>query len=137
MSRNVSLAHLGAAAQRQVLEKLQAAVAVVGAAAKPAKYRNQKTVYKSSQGVERCYDSKREARYAAQLDAEIAAGLVAWWLPQPRIPLPGGVTYVADFLIHRTTGIAFVDVKGKDTQASINKRKQVRALYGITVEVIK
>lgn len=144
MSRNVSIAQLGAAAQRQVVEKLdlQRAQAVLrewtaDQAAKPAKYRNKKTEYTSIQGFTRVYDSKREARYAAELDAEIDAGICQWWLPQVRIPLPGGVTYVADFLVRRCTGVTFVDVKGKDTQASINKRKQAKALFGITVEVVK
>ena len=102
----------------------------------PRKYRNTPTIYKSIQGFERRYDSKKEAAHAAHLDHLIKCGPVSWWLPQVSIPLPGGVIYRADFLVMwRASGPSFVDVKGRDTQASINKRKQVFALYGITVEL--
>ena len=104
---------------------------------KPRKYRNTPTIYKSIQGFERRYDSKKEATHAAHLDHLIKCGPVSWWLPQVSIPLPGGVIYRADFLVMwRASGPSFVDVKGRDTQASINKRKQVKALYGITVEIV-
>lgn len=105
-----------------------------------AKYRNVRTEYTSIQGFTRTYDSKKEADYAVQLDNAIKAKLARWWIPQPSFPLPGGVTYRADFLVcgfKRThNDVHVIDVKGRDTQASINKRKQVLALYGITVEIV-
>ena len=102
----------------------------------PRKYRNTPTIYKSIQGFERRYDSKKEADFAAKLDGEISLRLVLWWLPQPSIPLPGGVIYRADFLVCDSGGrVGFIDVKGRDTQASKNKRKQVFALFGIKVEL--
>lgn len=110
-------------------------------APKPSKYRNRRTVYRSIQGFERTYDSKKEADFAANLDHQLRAGLIGWWLPQPSFPLPGGVTYRADFLImNMVLRIPqFYDVKGgaRDTQASINKRKQVKDLFGIDVEIVK
>ena len=103
---------------------------------KPRKFHNTPTVYKSTQGFERRYDSKKEADFAAKLDGEISLRLVLWWLPQPSIPLPGGVIYRADFLVCDSGGrVGFIDVKGRDTQASKNKRKQVFALFGIKVEL--
>lgn len=108
-----------------------------------AKYRNVRTEYTSIQGFTRTYDSKKEADYAAQLDNAIKAKLARWWIPQPSFPLPGGVTYRADFLVCYVgtdqifdDNVRVVDVKGRDTQASKNKRKQVAALYGIKIEVV-
>lgn len=106
------------------------------AAPKRSKYGAVKTVYRSIQGFERTYDSKREAAFAAELDLRIKAGDVAWWLPQVPIPLPGGVTYRADFMVMLTV-LRFYDVKGFDTPASILKRKQVKALFGIDVEIVR
>lgn len=102
-------------------------------AAKPSKYRNVRTPYRSKAGVDRTYDSAKEARYAMMLDAD---DRVLVWLPQIHIGLPGSVRYVVDFLvIYRDGRIRWVDVKGRDTQASKNKRKQVEAIYRITVEL--
>ena len=98
---------------------------------KPRKFHNSPTIYNSIQGFERRYDSKKEAAFAFGLDHT-----EGWWIPQVPFPLPGGVTYRADFMHVGADGKPrFYDVKGRDTQASINKRKQVFALYGITVEL--
>ena len=134
MTRNVSPSSIGEKYQKQLAEKLLAQLP--RPAQKPNKYRNKKTLYKSVQGFERTYDSKKEARYASDLDLLIASKDVLWWLPQVSIPLPGGVVYRADFLVHRGRCVEFVDVKGKDTQASINKRKQAKALFGIAVRIV-
>jgi hypothetical protein len=101
------------------------------------KFGNIPTVYKSTQGFERRYDSTGEANYAATLDQGIAAGLVKWWLPQVAFPLPGGVTYRCDFVVQWTDRLAVIDFKGADTQSSINKRKQVKACFGIEVELVR
>lgn len=113
--------------------------AVVATVVKPkrAKYGNTRTAYRSDQGFERVYDSKAEAAYAMMLDRGRVSGLVLWWLPQVAVPLTGGVIYRMDFLVQWTDRLAFVDVKGTDTQASINKRKQVKACFGIEVEVVR
>ena len=138
MARGSIIPALGADAVRQIAEALSREQQRLDASpAKPRKYRNTPTIYKSIQGFERRYDSKKEATHAAHLDHLIKCGPVSWWLPQVSIPLPGGVIYRADFLVMwRASGPSFVDVKGRDTQASINKRKQVKALYGITVEIV-
>lgn len=57
----------------------------------------------------------------------------------PVFPLPGGVKAVLDSVQvwqdgPRTT-VVWEDAKGRDNQASKNKRKQIRALYGIDVQV--
>lgn len=102
------------------------------------KYGAKRTEYKSLLGFTRIYDSMAEARYAASLDADVKIGLVRYWLPQVPFPLPGGVKYVADFMVIQTLGsIQFIDVKGRDTQASINKRKQVKALFGVDITIIQ
>lgn len=101
------------------------------------KYNAVKTLQRSIQGFERTYDSKKEAGHAAKLDCLILAKEIVWWLPQVTFPLPGGVKYRADFMVARANGtIAFLDVKGFDTTASKNKRKQVAALFGVEIEVV-
>jgi hypothetical protein len=129
-----SILSLGPDAQRQIAEQLrgQPEAAVVG------KYRNRRTAYKSVQGFERAYDSALEARQAALYDYGIERGLIKLWLPQVPFPLPGGVTYRADFMLVLADGrVKFIDCKGRDTQASINKRKQVFALFGVEVEIVR
>ena len=137
MARGSIIPALGPDALRQVREQLaheathKAILEHSAGVTKPRKYRNTPTVYKSSQGFERRYDSKKEAAFAFGLDHT-----EGWWIPQVPFPLPGGVTYRADFMHVGADGKPrFYDVKGRDTQASINKRKQVFALYGITVEL--
>ena len=138
-----SVAALGADAQRQVREAFEHERAINRAAdsayaPKPPKYGNVKTIFKSAQGFERNYDSKLEARVAQRLDGELMAGDVAAWLPQIPILLPGGVRLVVDFLVfYRDGSHRWLDAKGRETQASINKRKQAMALYGINVEIVR
>lgn len=106
--------------------------------AKRTKYGAIRTTYSSVQGFTRTFDSKGEARHAELLDGGIKAGLVSWWLPQVTIPLQGGVKYRADFQVMWADGrLVFQDFKGADTQASINKRKQVAEGFGITVELVR
>lgn len=146
-SRNVSVSDLSPRALAQAAEQMRAghdetidkivARSLAGEKPKRAKYGNTKTTYTNSAQVTRTYDSKKEANYAAQLDLEKRAGDVWWWIPQVRIPLPGGVAYVADFLVARRNGvISWVDVKGRDTPMSQAKRKIVKAIYGIDVEIV-
>lgn len=143
---NASIADLPPHIQRQVRQIFEAedaqratskAAERIYGPKRKSKFNNTRTPHKSVQGFERVYDSKAEAAWAAQLDIGIQCDLVRWWLPQPSIPLPGGVVYRADFLVQYSDRLAFVDVKGKDTQASINKRKQVKDLFGIDVELVR
>ena len=64
------------------------------------------------------YASKREATYAAELALLKQAGQVAWWLEQVPVKLPGGIKYVADFLVCMADGrTRMVEVKGMQTAA--------------------
>jgi hypothetical protein len=104
---------------------------------KPSKYRNIKTYFKSVQGFGRTYDSIKEAKYAAGLDQLMVAGQIRCWLPQVSFPLPGDVRYRCDFMwIDNDWKVRFFDVKGKPTQASLNKIKQVLDLFGVIVEIV-
>ena len=133
MSSRVSLVNLGPDALRQAKEQILAQARPP----KKSKYSNVRTAYKSTQGFERIYDSKGEARYAATLDHGIEAGLIKWWLPQVPIPLPGGVKLVVDFLVQWTDRLAFMDFKGVLTREAANKIKQANSLFGIDVELVR
>jgi len=148
-SRNVSVADLGPKALAQAREQMindafARQMKEFGPDSllppdkpKRPKYGNTRTSYKSILGFERVYDSKKEAKFAADLDVALKAGFILWWLPQVSIPLPGGVIYRSDFLMmDKKKGPVWYDVKGRDTQASINKRKMVFALFGIEVQIV-
>lgn len=102
-------------------------------AAKPRKYRNEPVVV---DGIR--FDSKLEARYYEQLKLRRAAGEVAWFTRQVPFYLPGGVVYRADFLVALAAGgVDVVDTKGVDTKESRNKRRQVKAIYGVDVRLVR
>lgn len=83
------------------------------------------------------FHSRLEAKYADRLDWLVRAGDVVFYLQQVPIHLPGGVKYVADFLVFHASGDAeFVDVKGVDTPLSKAKRKIVEDLYPIKISVV-
>lgn len=83
------------------------------------------------------FDSKREARYYEQLKFEKAAGLVAYWLRQAPIHLPGGTRLVIDFIVFMTDGrVRYVDAKGRETDAFKIKRREIQHHYPITVECV-
>lgn len=75
------------------------------------------------------------------------AGAVLWFTRQVPFWLPGNIIWRADFLIaqqwagdSRWAGndpIRVEDCKGVMTRVSINKIKQVEALYGIKVHIVK
>jgi hypothetical protein len=88
------------------------------------------------------FASKLEAKYYERLKLRIAAGEVLWFTRQVPFWLEGGVKYVCDFLVvlkdppPGSNGVLVIDTKGRDTQASINKRKQLRARCGVDVLVV-
>lgn len=57
----------------------------------------------------------------------------------PTFPLPGGVKAILDSVQvwqdGALTTVVWEDAKGRDNQASKNKRKQIEALYGIEVRL--
>jgi len=83
------------------------------------------------------FDSKKEAAYYMFLKTKKKAGLVLFWLRQVPFHLPGGVTYRCDFEVFMTDGtVEFIDVKGMRTPQYIQKRKQVEALYPVTIKEV-
>lgn len=92
-----------------------------------SKYRNTPTVH---DGVR--YDSKIEARRAAELDRMARENLIRFWVPHPRFRLgcPLNV-YVADFLVVGPDGhgVWVEDTKGVRT-AKFNRDVKLWRAYG-------
>jgi hypothetical protein len=92
------------------------------------------------------FDSKLEAKRYGQLQLLRKAGKVSWFIRQPVFDL-NGVIYRGDFLIvwapdgsldgPRGLKVTVEDCKGFQTRESKNKLKQVKALYGIVVLLVK
>jgi hypothetical protein len=105
---------------------------------KPSKYKN---VRVTVDGIK--FDSKGEAKRYGELKILKATGNVEWFLMQVPISCGGGVFYQADFMIKwRTTmlvepRITFEDFTGPDLKVKTNKLKQVKALWGIDVELVR
>ena len=106
---------------------------------KRSKYRNVPTVI---DGIR--FSSKREAAYYQELKLREKAGEVYEIEMQRRFALtaPNGMlmaTYVCDF--HYFDAVEkrrrVIDVKGKETDMFRLKRKMMRAILGIEVEVVK
>ena len=102
---------------------------------KKNKYRNTPT---RVDGIR--FDSKKEANYYKDLKAikEHKDGGLIMFLRQTPFHLPGEppVIYRLDFMEFWEDGrVKFVDVKGRDTPMSKLKRKQVEALYHVTIDL--
>lgn len=83
------------------------------------------------------FDSKLEARYYHTLKLRQKVGEVLFFHRQVSFDLPGGVRYVCDFQVFLSDGtVEYIDTKGRDTQASINKRKQVEELYPVEIKIV-
>jgi hypothetical protein len=83
------------------------------------------------------FPSQREARRYTALQLLRASGEVLWFVRQPSFDLPGGTRYRADFLVVWRDGrVTVEDVKGFRTPAYVRSRKQVEALYPITIEEV-
>lgn len=96
------------------------------------KYRNVPTVVDGMR-----FDSKIEARRYEKLKLLRGMGEVQWFTRQVPFHLPGGVRYVADFLVvWRDGSVGVEDCKGMDTPMSKLKRKQVLELYGVEVRIL-
>jgi hypothetical protein len=93
---------------------------------KPSKYGNKRTEYEG-----RVYASKREAERAQELDLIKRAGAVLHWSPQVSFELPGGVRYVADFVvIWKDWTVTVEDTKGFQTKEYRIKKKLFAERYG-------
>lgn len=102
------------------------------------KYNNLLTEYK---GVK--YHSRLEARYAALLDIREKAKEVENIKRQEKFPLEVNGekigTYIADFSFFDKAQKVnrVVDIKGVETDLFKIKKKLVKAIYGIDIEIIK
>jgi hypothetical protein len=102
-------------------------------AKKPAKYRNVPSM--SADGKR--FDSKLERDYYEQLVLRWKAGEILWFVRQVTFELEGGVKYRADFLVVNLGGVDVVDTTGVMTPAKRDKLKQVKARYGIDVQLVR
>jgi hypothetical protein len=90
------------------------------------------------------FDSKKEAARYKRNKILLASGEMVMQLRQVPFHLPGGVIYRLDFIEYYADGTQlFVDVKGKDTSQSKQKRRQVenwevdgKKMYPITITLV-
>ena len=99
---------------------------------KKTKFKNIRCI--ASDGAK--FESVLEKDYYELLVMLWHQGQVCWFTRQVPFWLEGGVKYVADFLVVTPTGFRVVDTTGVMTPTKKNKLKQMRARYGITVEVL-
>jgi hypothetical protein len=102
------------------------------------------------------FHSKLEGRYYQQLVMEQKGGVIDFFLRQVPLHLPGGVVLRVDFVTFKAAAydtansdinvikfpvppmhVRWIDTKGHLTQDAKNKIKQVKAVYGITIELVK
>lgn len=99
------------------------------------KYRNQPVTVDGMR-----FDSKHEARHYERLVLQRIAGEVRWFTRQVTFWLPGNIRFVVDFLICMRDGsVVIQDAKSQATASNrtyINKKKQLKALYGLDVEEV-
>ena len=94
-----------------------------------SKYRNKKT---ELDGV--TYDSKKEARRAAELNLMLKSGEIVTLARQVRFRLIKGIEYVADFVYTTKDGEQIIeDVKGMKTDVYKLKKKLMKELRGIEI----
>jgi len=82
------------------------------------------------------FSSKKEAEYYGKLKILQQNGDILFFLRQVGFDLPGKVRHFIDFQVFWADGnVEFIEVKGRDLPMGKLKRKQVEALYPITIEV--
>lgn len=87
------------------------------------------------------FDSRHEAAVYAELTARVELGELKWVLRQVPFDLPGGIRYIADFVTVTPDGRieGVYDAKSpatKQNRVYINKRKQMKALWGIEIREV-
>lgn len=83
------------------------------------------------------FPSQLERRYYDSLKLRQQGGEVLFFLCQVPFDLPGNIKYWCDFQVFFSDGsVEFIDTKGRDTQVSLNKRKQVEAIYPVQIKII-
>lgn len=102
---------------------------------KRQKYGNQRT---EVDGLK--FDSKHEAEVFQELMLRVKAGELRCVWRQVGFDLPGGIRYFADFVtVANDYTIRVLDAKSEATRKNrvyINKKKQVKALWGIDIEEV-
>lgn len=94
-----------------------------------SKYQNRKT---ELDGV--MYDSKKEARRAAELNLMLKNGEIITLARQVRFRLTKGIEYVADFVYTTKDGEQIIeDVKGMKTDVYKLKKKLMKELRNIEI----
>ncbi len=99
------------------------------------------TKYRTGPHRDRTYNgilfgSVKEMKYYKDLQLLIKGGKLRFFLRQVPFELPGGIKYLVDFVEFNSDGtVRFVDVKGVETQVFKNKKKQVEALYPVTIDL--
>jgi len=87
------------------------------------------------------FDSKHEAEVWRELMLRVKAGELRCVLRQVKFDLPGGIRYVADFvaIAPDMTIEGVYDAKSEATKKNrvyINKKKQLKALWGIEIREV-
>ena len=96
---------------------------------RPSKFKNKRV---EVDGIQ--FQSQREAARYGVLKMLRQAGHVDWFIMQTPFRMPGGIKYVADFLVVWADGrVTVEDAKGVRTQVYVNKKKQVEELYGVKI----
>jgi len=82
------------------------------------------------------FDSKHEACQYLILVDMMKQHEILWFARQPRFLLPGGIEYVADFIVVYSDRTEVWDAKGVKTDVYINKKKQMLSEYGIEIKEV-
>lgn len=83
------------------------------------------------------FPSKAEGAYFTWLRWRQSVGDVRYFLRQVPFHLPGPTTYRVDFMVVDDAGVHYVDVKGRVLDAFKRNKKQVEALYPVTLECVR
>lgn len=98
-------------------------------AKKPRKYRNIPTEVDGKK-----YPSRREANRHVEIDRMWRAGEIAAYAEQVRYRLPGGIIYIADFVLLYCDGMYCVeDAKGVRTKEYKLKKRLMEEVLGIKI----
>lgn len=86
------------------------------------------------------FDSQHEATVYKELMLRVRAGEIKCVCRQVKFDLPGGIVYVADFVIIKPDfKVEVYDAKSPATQRNrvyINKKKQMKACWGIEIQEV-
>ena len=97
------------------------------------KYNAKATLYRGWR-----FDSKAEAKYAEDLDRQVKAAEVHFWMRQVPFDITEDDRYKCDFLVFYTDGsVAAIDVKGVETE-SWRRTRRLWIKYGpVPLHVVK